>query len=67
MAAGKGPKVHPATFPVVLRLKDRWGLTYDDLGDLLEVTPSRVKQIVHHQRKVEANADISASGTSNKE
>jgi len=51
MVVRKGTKVHPATFGLVLRLKDRWGFTYDDLSDLLEVTPSRVQQIVLQQRK----------------
>jgi hypothetical protein len=51
MTVRKGTKVHPASFEIVLKLKDRWGFTYDDLSDLLDVTPSRVQQIVLHQRK----------------
>jgi hypothetical protein len=51
MSVRKGTKVHPASFEIVLKLKDRWGFTYEDLSDLLDVTPSRVQQIVLHQRK----------------
>jgi predicted transcriptional regulator len=51
MTVRKGTKVHPASFEIVLKLKDRWGFTYEDLSDLLDVTPSRVQQIVLHQRK----------------
>jgi hypothetical protein len=51
MTVRKGTKVHPASFEIVLKLKDRWGFTYEDLSDLLDVTPSRVQQIVLHQRR----------------
>ena len=51
MRVRSGTKVHPASFGIVLRLKDEWGFTYSDLASLLEVTPSRVQQIVLHQRK----------------
>jgi cyanate lyase len=63
MSVRKGTKVHPASFDLVLKLKDRLGLTYEDLSDLLEVTPSRVQQIVLHQRKLEGmgNANFSSS------
>jgi len=47
----KGTIVHPAAFDIVLKLKDGWGFTYEDLSHLLGVTPSRVQQIVLHQRK----------------
>jgi len=51
MTVRKGTKVHPASFEIVLKLKDGWGFTYEDLSDLLDVTPSRVQQIVLHQRR----------------
>jgi len=47
----KGTIVHPAAFDIVLKLKDGWGFTYEDLSHLLGVTPSRVQQIVLHQRR----------------
>ena len=63
MSVRKGTKVHPASFDLVLKLKDHLGLTYEDLSDLLEVTPSRVQQIVLHQRKLResGNANFSSS------
>jgi antitoxin component HigA of HigAB toxin-antitoxin module len=62
MTVRKGTKVHPATFELVRKLKDNWGLTYEDLSDLLDVTPSRVQQIVLHQRKKGiGHVDISPS------
>ena len=51
MTVRKGTKVHPASFEIVLKLKDCWGFTYEDLSDLLDVSSSRVQQIVLHQRK----------------
>jgi plasmid maintenance system antidote protein VapI len=51
MTVRKGTKVHPATFDLVCTLKDQVGFTYDDLADILGVTPSRVQQIVLQQRK----------------
>lgn len=51
MTVRRGTKVHPATFPLILKLKDQVGFTYDDLSDLLEVTPSRVQQIVLQERR----------------
>jgi len=66
MVVRKGTKVHPASFDIVLKLKDRWGFTYEDLSDLLDVTPSRVQQIVLHQRRKEtSNVDIGASSQQN--
>jgi len=62
MTVRKGTRVHPASFDLVLKLKDHWGFTYEDLSDLLEVTPSRVQQIVLHQRrKGTDHVDIGAS------
>lgn len=51
MTVRKGTIVHPAAFDIVLKLKDGWGFTYEDLSHLLGVTPSRVQQIVLHQRR----------------
>jgi hypothetical protein len=68
MVVRKGTKVHPAAFELVLKLKDGWGLTYEDLSHLLEVTPSRVQQIVLHQRrKGVEHVDDSASGGQDEE
>jgi hypothetical protein len=64
MGVRKGTKVHPASFDIVLNLKDEVGFTYDQISDILGVTPSRVQQIVLHQRKVREHAN---SGTSNNE
>jgi plasmid maintenance system antidote protein VapI len=62
MTVRRGTKVHPANFPLILKLKDQIGFTYDDLSDLLEVTPSRIQQIVlQERRKVTAHVDDSAS------
>ena len=52
MKVRRGTKVHPASFDLVLTLKDEVGFTYDQLAEILGVTPSRVQQIVLHQRKV---------------
>ena len=62
MMVRKGTMVHPASYGLVLKLKDHWGFTYDDLSGLLDVTPSRVQQIVLHQRKMEAGNDNSGAG-----
>lgn len=51
MGVRKGTKVHPASFDLVCTLKDEVGFTYDDLANILGVTPSRVQQIVLQQRK----------------
>jgi len=51
MTVRRGTKVHPAVFPLILKLKDQIGFTYDDLSDLLDVTPSRVQQIVLQERR----------------
>lgn len=64
MTVRKGTKVHPATFNLVLRLKDQVGMTYEDIADLLGVTPSRVQQIVLHKRK-EQDADTESSDNKN--
>lgn len=60
MTIRKGTKVHPASFDLVLTLKDEVGFTYDQLSEILGVTPSRVQQIVLHQRKVK-ETDVNAS------
>lgn len=60
----KGTKVHPAAFDIVLKLKDHWGWTYDDLSDLLDVTPSRVQQIVLFQRKRDRKQDDNSGPSS---
>jgi DNA-directed RNA polymerase specialized sigma24 family protein len=63
MGVRKGTKVHPASFDLVLTLKDKVGFTYEELADILGVTPSRVQQIVLHQRKNkgwEEDADVSS-------
>lgn len=60
MTIRKGTKVHPASFDLVLTLKDEVGFTYDQLSEILGVTPSRVQQIVLHQRKVKGT-DVNAS------
>jgi plasmid maintenance system antidote protein VapI len=52
MGVRKGTKVHPASFDLVCTLKDDVGFTYEELSNILGVTPSRVQQIVLHQRKV---------------
>ena len=65
MTVRRGTKVHPANFPLILKLKDQVGFTYDDLSELLDVTPSRVQQIVlQERRKVTADVDDSASSYS---
>jgi len=65
MTVRRGTKVHPANFPLILKLKDQIGFTYDDLSDLLDVTPSRVQQIVlQERRKVTGNVDDSPSSYS---
>lgn len=64
MGVRKGTKVHPATFDLVLKLKDKVGFTYDDLADLLEVTPSRVQQIVLHQRRTKRGEVDAYAGSS---
>lgn len=51
MGVRKGTKVHPASFDLVCTLKDEVGFTYEDLSNILGVTPSRVQQIVLQQRK----------------
>jgi hypothetical protein len=56
----KGTKVHPASFDLVLTLKDNVGFTYDELAEILGVTPSRVQQIVLHQRKIRGGEDANA-------
>lgn len=61
MGVRKGTKVHPASFDLVLTLKDKVGFTYEELADILGVTPSRVQQIVLHQRKVKGGTDADAS------
>jgi predicted transcriptional regulator len=64
MGVRKGTKVHPSSFDLVLTLKDKVGFTYEELADILGVTPSRVQQIVLHQRKNkgwEEDADVSSS------
>lgn len=68
MNVRKGTVVHPAAFDIVLKLKDGWGFTYEDLSHLLNVTPSRVQQIVLHQRKVgiDANNRTSSQQTKNR-
>jgi hypothetical protein len=64
----KGTIVHPAAFDIVLKLKDGWGFTYEDLSHLLGVTPSRVQQIVLHQRrKGQTDANYRTSGEQTKE
>jgi alkylated DNA nucleotide flippase Atl1 len=64
----KGTIVHPAAFDIVLKLKDGWGFTYEDLSHLLGVTPSRVQQIVLHQRrKGQTDANHRTSGEQTKE
>lgn len=61
MTVRRGTKVHPAVFPLILKLKDQIGFTYDDLSDLLEVTPSRVQQIVLQERRKVGNHHVDDS------
>lgn len=68
MTVRKGTIVHPAAFDIVLKLKDGWGFTYEDLSHLLGVTPSRVQQIVLHQRrKGQTDANYRTGGEQTKE
>lgn len=64
MKVRRGTKVHPASFDLVLTLKDEVGFTYDQLAEILGVTPSRVQQIVLHQRKVNGT-DVNAQSSDN--
>lgn len=62
MSVRKGTIVHPASFDLVLKLKDEVGMTYDEISHLTGVTPSRVQQIVLHQRKKGSGNDNAGSG-----
>lgn len=62
MSVRKGTVVHPASFNLVLKLKDEVGMTYEEIAHLTGVTPSRIQQIVLHQRKRVGENDY--SGTS---
>lgn len=66
MTVRKGTKVHPASFDLVLTLKDTVGFTYEELADILGVTPSRVQQIVLHQRKVKGT-DVNTESSYSKD
>lgn len=64
MTVRKGTKVHPATFELVLKLKDELGFTYDDLSELTGVSPSRIQQIVLFQRKRGGQVDVNSGAGS---
>jgi hypothetical protein len=68
MGVRKGTKVHPASFDLVLTLKDDVGFTYEELAEILGVTPSRVQQIVLHQRRMKrGEVDANTGSSNNKE